>query len=166
MNFSIPYWKRLLNPLWQKKRLEVLSSVNFSCQSCPNTEENELHVHHEFYEKGAEPWEAPAGTLVSLCKDCHAEREQIEHDLKLEIGRICALLTNRQLSKFAAEVVRARPRIESEIKQLEWDEDFGSIEIITGEEREGEKEHNPYQWIASNVDLETALAFARRTTYL
>ena len=64
------YKKKLANPLWQKKRLEILNRDNWACQWCAN-KEMELHVHHTFYEKGKEPWEYEDYCLITLCKDCH-----------------------------------------------------------------------------------------------
>jgi hypothetical protein len=62
------YTKKLSDPRWQKKRLEVLSRDNFKCTLCLNDKE-ELHVHHLKYTK--EPWDAPLKDLETLCFRCH-----------------------------------------------------------------------------------------------
>jgi len=62
------YQKKLSNPLWQKRRLEILQRDGFICQKC-NDDKTELHVHHKNY-KG-EPWEADSDDLESLCAHCH-----------------------------------------------------------------------------------------------
>lgn len=64
------YQKKLRSPKWQKKRLEILQRDEFTCQLCKD-KETELHVHHEYYEKGKDPWEHPNECLKSVCKYCH-----------------------------------------------------------------------------------------------
>lgn len=66
------YSKKLLDPRWQKKRLEVLSRDNWTCQVCGNKKQT-LHVHHKYYENGLEPWEYELDTLSTLCSVCHEE---------------------------------------------------------------------------------------------
>ena len=82
---SVSYRQKLLDPRWQRKRLEVLQLADFRCESCCS-DENTLHVHHKFYVKGREPWEYEATDLVALCEDCH----EFEHDSKRRIEQIIA----------------------------------------------------------------------------
>lgn len=84
---SKPYWEKLKDPRWQKRRLEILSNVNFVCQGCYDGEK-ELHVHHNLYRKGAEPWEYADHELRALCKDCHAYEEQVREDFLSRLGMI------------------------------------------------------------------------------
>ena len=65
-----PYAKKLRSPKWQKMRLQILERDKFTCRHCGETEKP-LHVHHCFYNKGAQPWDYESGTLVTLCEDCH-----------------------------------------------------------------------------------------------
>lgn len=69
---KIPYAEKLRDPRWQRKRLEILSRDDFTCQKC-NSEENELHVHHRYYNFKTEPWDYPNEALVTICKYCHEE---------------------------------------------------------------------------------------------
>lgn len=62
------YSDKLLDPKWQRKRLEILQRDNFTCDKCGDTETT-LHVHHLKYTK--EPWDAPNKDLQTLCNDCH-----------------------------------------------------------------------------------------------
>lgn len=62
------YSDKLKNPLWQRKRLEILNRDDFTCCKCGD-KETELHVHHLKYT--GEPHEAPNEDLETLCKDCH-----------------------------------------------------------------------------------------------
>lgn len=69
------YKEKLLDPRWQKKRLEVLNRDGFSCRFCSDTKTT-LHVHHKVYEKGKEPWDIDSKLLITLCKDCHEQEEK------------------------------------------------------------------------------------------
>lgn len=64
------YSNKLLDPRWQKKRLEILNRDEFVCQRCYDNEST-LHVHHLYYEAGKEPWEYEQKDLITLCSDCH-----------------------------------------------------------------------------------------------
>lgn len=64
------YKEKLLDPRWQRRRLEVLSRDKFACQYCGNTEQT-LHVHHYSYAKSGNPWDAEDESLITLCADCH-----------------------------------------------------------------------------------------------
>lgn len=66
------YLKKLLDPRWQKKRLEILNRDEWQCQNCLNDKET-LHVHHRIYLSGSEPWEYDNKHLVTLCSICHKE---------------------------------------------------------------------------------------------
>lgn len=70
------YAKKLKDPRWQKKRLEILQRDEFSCRICGD-EDNELHVHHKFYIYGNDPWDYDNIHLITLCADCH-ENEEME----------------------------------------------------------------------------------------
>jgi len=70
-----PYQKKLLDPRWQKKRLEILGRDRFTCRVCWDTERT-LHVHHKRY--NGNPWEAEDKDLITLCESCH----EIESDAK------------------------------------------------------------------------------------
>ncbi len=69
---SNSYTKKFLNPKWQKKRLEILERDGFICQRCYD-DKSTLHVHHMYYVSGRDPWDYPAGSLVTLCDSCHSE---------------------------------------------------------------------------------------------
>lgn len=77
------YSKKLTNPLWQRRRLEVFSRDNFVCTHCGNSK-LELQVHHLDYIPGIEPWEYPLDMLTTLCADCHtAENDRKKHETYL-----------------------------------------------------------------------------------
>lgn len=70
-----PYAQKLLDPRWQRKRLEILNRDDFTCQCC-YSKENTLHVHHALYLKGRDPWEYENTLLVTYCEDCHKAAEE------------------------------------------------------------------------------------------
>lgn len=62
------YAKKLQDPRWQKKRLEIFSRDQFCCLIC-SSDKDTLHVHHESYCNN--PWDAPDQDLKTLCFRCH-----------------------------------------------------------------------------------------------
>lgn len=71
------YQKKLLDPRWQKKRLEILDRDNWSCQSCCDNKKT-LHVHHCAYQS-IDPWDIENKHLITICEDCHKiETEKIK----------------------------------------------------------------------------------------
>lgn len=81
------YSEKLLDPRWQKKRLEVLDAAEFTCEICGDSEST-LHVHHKQYLKNHEIWEYDADQLACLCKNCHSNHHEQEDLLKDAISRI------------------------------------------------------------------------------
>lgn len=74
------YAEKLKNPKWQRKRLEILSRDNFSCQICGDKEAT-LHVHHIEY-IGKNPWDTPDYLLETLCDECHSMKHVKLNDLE------------------------------------------------------------------------------------
>jgi hypothetical protein len=93
---SKTYQEKLLDPRWQKKRLEIFERDQWTCQSCLATDKT-LHVHHRFYRPDREPWEYEDIALITLCKDCH---EFEPDELKQAIAVLLWLIeTNGLISK-------------------------------------------------------------------
>jgi len=76
------YSDLLLDPRWQRKRLEVYQRDKFKCQVC-GSDQNTLSVHHRKYKWGLKPWEYPNHMLVTLCLECH-KREQNPNPKNIE----------------------------------------------------------------------------------
>lgn len=71
------YSEKLRNPRWQKMRLQVLERDDWTCQWCGATDKT-LVVHHLYYKRGAEPWEYPIESLLTVCDECHQERVGVD----------------------------------------------------------------------------------------
>lgn len=71
-NRIMTYKEKLLDPRWQKKRLEILERDKWHCQSCCSNTKT-LHVHHLDYISGNDPWDYSNEYLITLCYDCHEE---------------------------------------------------------------------------------------------
>jgi 5-methylcytosine-specific restriction endonuclease McrA len=65
------YARKLKDPRWQKKRLQVFEAADWACQLCGD-KKSMLHAHHWSYERNRNPWEYPAGMIACLCEKCHA----------------------------------------------------------------------------------------------
>lgn len=83
------YAKKLLDPRWQRRRLEILSRDRWTCQRCQDTEET-LHVHHRYY-SGSDPWDAPDEALVTLCVSCHSDESETRRPIEAAIVRALAV---------------------------------------------------------------------------
>ncbi len=96
------YSEKLKDPRWQKKRLEILTRDKFQCQACGNERET-LHVHHNFYEKGLDPWEYPDESMVVLCESCHSDEhdEQKESELNLIMSLRSKGMINEDLNSMS-----------------------------------------------------------------
>lgn len=68
------YSQKLLDPRWQRKRLEIMERDGWRCRNCGD-EKNTLHVHHWFYD--GEPWEVNSKLLSTLCEKCHDYAEAV-----------------------------------------------------------------------------------------
>jgi len=65
-NFS----KQYKDPRWQRLRLQVMQSADFTCQHC-GAKHKPLHIHHTRYQ--GKVWEVNPIFLRCFCEDCHEE---------------------------------------------------------------------------------------------
>ena len=84
---SSAYFRKLRDPLWQRRRLEVLNAANFTCRDCLSKDRT-LHVHHAYYEKGRDPWDYPDDALICLCEECHEERQAWQNAILMELAKL------------------------------------------------------------------------------
>jgi hypothetical protein len=88
------YSEKLRDPRWQRKRLEILSRDNWTCQACDEKEDT-LHVHHLKYLRGRDPWDYEDKDLITLCEYCHEqenEEKYQEFSIESELRRSCLLV--------------------------------------------------------------------------
>jgi len=100
MSSKNDYGEKLQSPLWQKKRLEILSRDNWCCTNCGNNKE-QLHVHHEIY--FGNPWDAPNDKLKTLCRKCHtrhhSDKYTIEEMIYVKEGLEAKIKSNKPCYK-------------------------------------------------------------------
>jgi hypothetical protein len=75
MSNKIKKWTDFfLDPMWQKKRLEIMQRDEITCQGCGDMGKT-LNVHHTYYDddKFIPPWDYPDDTLITFCEDCHTQ---------------------------------------------------------------------------------------------
>lgn len=70
----------MLDPRWQRRRLEIMQRADFKCEACADGEST-LNVHHVRYKRDVKPWEYTDKELICLCQDCHGERHERTNDL-------------------------------------------------------------------------------------
>ena len=92
------YADKLKSPRWQRKRLELLQSTDFTCELCSATEE-QLQIHHPIYLAGVEPWDYPTEALMVLCDTCHIERQSIERQFYYKISLAIRYKSNSELKE-------------------------------------------------------------------
>ena len=82
------YYDKLKDPRWQRKRLEIMERSEFTCEICGNENNEPLHIHHGYYEKGLDPWEYESDTLWCLCASCHDFNSDQLKDIYKEIAKV------------------------------------------------------------------------------
>lgn len=78
------YSKKLKDPRWQKKRLEILNRDKFRCFLC-DRKDLTLYVHHVRY-TAKDPWDEDSKNLITLCENCHEYEQQNLDDHFKEFG--------------------------------------------------------------------------------
>ena len=86
------YKEKLLDPRWQKKRLEILQRDNFSCCMCCDTKTT-LHIHHLSYSSSRNPWDSEEWDMRTLCEACHCLSTHIGQEKEEE----CFLMQTKKL---------------------------------------------------------------------
>lgn len=85
------YYEKLRDPRWQKRRLEIMQRDGFKCRDCGAVDKT-LNVHHCHYAKT--PWDADERALLTVCEDCHGNRQKMEDSIRQNLGVVLAKLKN------------------------------------------------------------------------
>ncbi len=113
------YEEKLVDPRWQKKRFEILTRDNWTCQHC-GCKTVQLEIHHTDYWGNKEPWEYPNDMLITICHNCHGEENiRFKHEayllksLKLQAFLAADLLafstmlnTNQKFTEYIKNKIR------------------------------------------------------------
>jgi hypothetical protein len=113
------YSEKLRDPRWQSVRVDILNRDNHTCQWCGSVDDV-LHIHHLYYEKDKEPWEADYRYLITICEYCHEE-----HHIKLK-DYISELVNCLGKFKYSAIDIHKLVVLLSEINKIQ-KEDNGEI---------------------------------------
>lgn len=81
------YGEQLLDPRWQRRRLDIMQRDEFKCVECGDATKT-LHVDHRVYFKGRLAWEYPDDELQTLCKDCHRSVTGLRRELELLVAQL------------------------------------------------------------------------------
>ena len=82
------YSELLLDPRWQKKRLEIMQRDNFKCKFCGCSYDT-LHVHHLDYSN--KPWDIESKYLITLCEGCHGNLHYKGQFTIVDQGILCVV---------------------------------------------------------------------------
>jgi hypothetical protein len=82
------YAEKLKDPRWQKRRLEILTRDNWTCQDC-GSKDKTLHVHHWMYVHGLDPWSYADQLLITLCHDCHQLHRESSSVMLYRLVALC-----------------------------------------------------------------------------
>lgn len=97
------YKEKLLDPRWQKKRLQILDRDGWRCRVCSNEKAN-LQVHHVIYAK-LDPWEYPDHLLQTLCRDCHESRQELTDKASNALRIAIAKIPTERIEKVATRLI-------------------------------------------------------------
>ena len=93
---KLTYQQQLLDPRWQKKRLEIMSRDHWRCRDCGNWQK-QLTVHHCIYIRTCYLWECPEELMLTLCWPCHKTRQQMEESIHVSLAKILSVWPQKRL---------------------------------------------------------------------
>jgi hypothetical protein len=94
---SLTYREQMLDPRWQRRRLEMLNAAGWACAQCDDGSRT-LHVHHRQYFKGRLLWEYSDLELVVLCDVCHS----VEHTDLESLKALLAIIPAGEIAGLVA----------------------------------------------------------------
>jgi len=127
--FHSAYSQKLRNPLWEQKRIEILTRDLYTCVHCRRSDET-LHVHHLYYLPDHEPWQYENNALITLCEVCHIKEHMHKVGYKeslpelLEAGFSYELLNQIHFAMLYAANLKEPTSIASHLYRLFTDHEF------------------------------------------
>lgn len=106
MRENINYKELLRDKRWIKKRNEILSRDNNTCQHCGN-QDRIMHVHHKRYIKDKMPWEYDDTDLITLCEQCHENETESNSVMYLQYKELRDVFKSKGLSMSLLESILA-----------------------------------------------------------
>jgi hypothetical protein len=99
--FTMTYSEKLRDPRWQRKRLSIMQRDDWQCRHCQSKDKT-LTVHHYLY--SGNPWEVDDQFLVTLCEDCHQQRQDLDSDAKLMVAQISSQMDSNEFHEFVGRL--------------------------------------------------------------
>lgn len=75
---NLAYQEKLSDERWSEKKAQIIQQRGAHCEKCSARNPKQLHLHHNIYIEGKEPWDYDDEYLTLLCKKCH---EQIHKNI-------------------------------------------------------------------------------------
>jgi len=82
---SRAFLKKYKDPRWQRKRVGILERADYHCEWC-GADTLQLHVHHGYYSRNANPWDYDDATLWCLCEKCHDKAGETARAIRVQLG--------------------------------------------------------------------------------
>lgn len=95
---KVSYAELLKDPRWQRRSKEIKEWDNNVCQLCGSNEN--LQVHHLYYDKDKKPWEYGDRALVTLCDKCHEQIHSCDSNFYIYLKDILNRLGENGVTKF------------------------------------------------------------------
>jgi len=105
-----PYYEKLRDPRWQRKRLEIMQRDNFCCTSCGSST-GTLNVHHTVsYRKNTDPWDYEDDELTTFCEECHGKISEMIYSItSMAMGRCYCVDSAQDMLELMYEIDGMNP---------------------------------------------------------
>ena len=94
----LTYQQQLLDPRWQRKRLEIMQRDTWTCRDC-DSRTKQLTVHHCIYLRTCYLWEYADELLMTVCWNCHQTRQRFEESIHASLAKILSQWPQRRLEQ-------------------------------------------------------------------
>lgn len=95
---KLSYAEMLKDPRWIERAKEIKEWDRECCQLCGSNEN--LQVHHLYYDKEKEVWQYGDRALVTLCDKCHEKIHKYDNDFYKHLTETLHKLGEHGVTKF------------------------------------------------------------------